>query len=104
LEDPYILYASLDYKPEAFNEGVKGWKEVVSNTEKTEDFVPVYMCLKDNNIKNRVRRVEVYNDKHSFDKHCATAILGEKMGDETRLKAKEPEVAFLKKVSGYWYK
>jgi len=26
------------------------------------------------------------------------------MGNETRLKAREPEVAFLKKVSGYWYK
>jgi len=104
LDDPYILYASLDYKPETFDEGVKGWKEVVSNTEKTEDFVPVYMCLKDNNIENRVRMVEVYNDKHAFDKHCATEILGKKMGNETRLKAREPEVAFLKKVSGYWYK
>lgn len=104
LSDPFIVYAHLDYKPDTFAEGVEGWKEIVSNTDKREDFVPVYMCLKDNNVANRVRMLEVYNDKHAFDKHCATALLGKKMGDEARLKAAEPNVAFLKKVTGYWYK
>jgi quinol monooxygenase YgiN len=105
LEDPFIVYAYLDYKsPEAFEEGIKGWKRVVSNTDETEDFVPVYMCLRDNKVENRIRMVEAYNDKQAFDKHCATAVVGKKMGDEATLKAAEPYLKFLKKISGFWYK
>jgi quinol monooxygenase YgiN len=100
-QDPFIVYAALDYKPDAFEEGVKGWKEVVAQTEKTEPQTLAYICLKDRDQENRIRMFEVYENEKVFETHCRTESVGKKIKDEERLKAKDPNVVFLKRVSGF---
>lgn len=80
------------------------WVEVVENTQQTEPFVPVYMCLSDRSSALRVRMFEVYDDEAAFAKHCGTELLQKRIADEERLRPSDPEVVFLKKVGGFLHK
>ena len=104
VQDPFIVYAALDYKADSFEEGVRGWKEVVARTEETEPQTLAYICLKDRDQEYRIQMLEVYESKKAFETHCRTELVGKKIKDEERLKAKDPEVAFLKRVGGFLHK
>jgi len=102
--DPLVVYATLDYKPDTFEEAVQEWKDVVTYTEKTEPKTFMYNCLKDSETDNRVRMFETYEDMAAFEAHCSTEILKKKIITEGKLIAKDPEVIFLRKVKGFLYK
>jgi len=102
--DPVLVYATLDYKPESFQEAFQGWKEIVTTTEKNEPKVHMYNALKDSETDNRVRMFEAYEDMATFQEHCSTDILKKKMADEKGFQAKEVEVVFLKRVKGFLYR
>jgi len=103
-DDPLVVFATLDYKPDTFDEALKGWKDIVADTEKTEPKTHMYNCLKDSETENRVRMLEAYENMAAFEAHCSTDILREKIVAEKSLIAKTPNVHFLKKVSGFLYK
>jgi quinol monooxygenase YgiN len=103
-DDPLIVYAALDYKTETLDEAVKGWVEIVEQTEKTEPTSLVYMCLKDSQETNRVRMFEVYESQVAFEQHCKTDLVVKKMKGDERLRVRDPDVVFLKRVHGFLYK
>jgi quinol monooxygenase YgiN len=105
--DPYIVFATLDYKPGAAAEGLQGWKDVLEATEKNEPGTYAYMALRDNGKDkgNRLRMLEAYeSEQYLWDVHCKSDITADKLDHEERLKERDPSVVFLRRVAGYLYK
>jgi len=104
LDDPIVVYATLDYKPNSFEEALSGWREIAAETDRTEPKVHMYNVLKDNETDNRVRMFEAYEDMAAFEEHCSTDMLKRKIKVEQNFQAKAPDVIFLKRVKGFLYK
>jgi len=104
-ENPFVLLAKVNYKPETFNEGLEGWKPVVANAKSKETGTLTYSVGKDVEHENRLTLVEAYeSEKYLKEVHFAGAAVQEKMKQEEKLRAAESDVVFLKLVAGYWQK
>ncbi|KAF2440348.1 hypothetical protein P171DRAFT_524417 [Karstenula rhodostoma CBS 690.94] len=64
--DPWICYASIEYKEGKRAEALEPWKYVASETEKNEAGTLSYSILKDEGQPETVRTVEVYKSQAYF--------------------------------------
>ncbi|KAF2501248.1 hypothetical protein BU16DRAFT_522240 [Lophium mytilinum] len=102
--NPYIVFATLDYKDGTRAGAFDGWKAVTSESQNNEPGTLAYAILKDKDQENTIRTVEVYeSEKYLWDVHAKSAAVTNnkaKYGDiRTNLK-----FAFLKVVAGYLHK
>ncbi|KAF2192395.1 hypothetical protein K469DRAFT_310876 [Zopfia rhizophila CBS 207.26] len=103
--DPFIAYASIDYKEGTRAEALEGWKYVTSETQKNETDTLSYAILKDKENEITVSTVEVYaNETYFRDVHAKSKTVTEnraKYGDQIRTAFR---FALLKFVAGYLHK
>jgi quinol monooxygenase YgiN len=105
LNSPLILLAKLSYKPEKFEEALRGWAPVVESTKSKEPGVLTYSVGKDVEVENRLTLVEIYESKEYLSAvHMKGEALQRKIGEEETLRTVDPDIVFLKHVAGYWYK
>lgn len=104
-ENPFVVLAKLNYNPESFAEGFKGWEPIVTYGEEQEHGILAYSVGKDVEHKNRLTLVEAYeSEKYLMEVHMKSAPLARKLDEEDELRAADPDVVFLKHVAGYWHK
>ena len=103
--DPFITYASIEYKEGKREEALEGWKNVTSETEKNEPDTLSYVIAKDKENAGTVKTLEVYASQAYFKEvHVPSKAVQEnrvKYGDEIRISLNH---AFLKLVAGYLHK
>jgi quinol monooxygenase YgiN len=104
-KDPYITYASIDYKEGKRAEALEGWKTVTSETHKNEPGTLGYAITTDQGNVNNVKTIEVYASEQYFkDVHVPSKQVAEnkeRFGDQIRVSIK---FAFLKLEAGFLYK
>lgn len=100
--DPWICYASIEYKEGKRAEALEPWKNVTSETEKNEAETLSYSILKDSGHPETIKTIEVYASQEYFKEvHVPSSAVQEnakKYGNEIRLSLKH---VFLKYQSGY---
>lgn len=100
--DPWITYASIEYKDGKRAEALEGWKHVTSETEKNEPETLSYGIHKNKDHAETIKTLEVYANLAYFKEvHIPSKAVQEnkaKYGDEIRVSLKH---AFLKLVAGY---
>ncbi|KAF2691796.1 hypothetical protein K458DRAFT_473495 [Lentithecium fluviatile CBS 122367] len=103
--DPFITYASIEYKDGKRVKALEGWKHVASETEKNEPSTLSYEIQKNKDHPETVKTIEVYRNIEYFKEvHIPSKAVQEnkaKYGDETRVSLKH---AFLKISAGYLVK
>lgn len=103
--DPWICYASIEYKEGKRAEALEGWKTVTSETEKLEPGTLSYGIHENKEHAETIKTIEVYADQEYFKKvHVTSKAVQEnkeKYGDEIRVSLKH---AFLKLVGGHFGK
>ncbi|KAF2651219.1 hypothetical protein K491DRAFT_637816 [Lophiostoma macrostomum CBS 122681] len=104
-KDPFITYASIDYKEGKREEALEGWKTVTTETHNNEPETLAYAILKEQANANNIRTIEVYaSEKYFKEVHVPSKQVTEnkaKYGDEVRVSIKH---VFLKLEAGFLYK
>ncbi|OAG10740.1 uncharacterized protein CC84DRAFT_1203097 [Paraphaeosphaeria sporulosa] len=87
--DPWICYASIEYKEGKRAEALEPWKHVTSETEKNETETLSYSILKDTGHPETIKTIEVYPSQEYFKEvHVPSEAVQEnakKYGNEIRL-------------------
>ncbi|KAJ4357515.1 uncharacterized protein N0V89_002091 [Didymosphaeria variabile] len=100
--DPWICYASIEYKEGKRSEALEPWKHVTSETEKNEAETLSYSILKDTGHPETIKTIEVYASQEYFKEvHVPSKAVQENAknyGDEIRVSLKH---AFLKYQTGF---
>ncbi|ORY09229.1 hypothetical protein BCR34DRAFT_487621 [Clohesyomyces aquaticus] len=103
--DPFIAYASIDYKEGSRAGALDGWKKVTSETQNNEAHTLGYAILKDKSNDKTVSTVEVYANETFFKEvHARSKAVADnkaKFGEGHRTAFK---LTLLKLVAGYFYK
>lgn len=103
--DPFITYASINYKEDTRDEALGGWKTVTLETQKNEPDTLGYVIAKDMGNSVTIKTLEVYaSEKYFREVHAPSKAVTEnkaKYGDDIRTSIKH---AFLKLVAGYLHK
>ena len=103
-ENPYIVFATLDYKPGTRSQGVAGFSKVCKQTEKNEPGTLSYSILEDSENENLVKTLEVYeSEKYLWDPHAKSKAVSENKEKDGSLR-NSMSFVFLKKVEGYLWK
>ncbi|KAF1974291.1 hypothetical protein BU23DRAFT_531789 [Bimuria novae-zelandiae CBS 107.79] len=100
--DPWICYASIEYKEGKRAEALEPWKHVTSEMEKNEADTLNYSILKDNDHAETIRTLEIYASEEYFKEvHVPSQAVQENMknyGNEIRASIKH---VFLKYRGGF---
>lgn len=100
--DPWICYASIEYKPGQRAVALDPWKHVASETERNEPETLSYSILKDEAHPEKIKTVEVYASEGYFKEvHVPSEAVQEnvrKYGSEIRVSIRH---AFLKLRGGF---
>lgn len=100
--DPFITYASIEYKEGKRAEALGGWKNVASETETNEPKTLSYNIYKNKDHPETIKTLEVYADQTYFKEvHVPSNAVQQNLkryGNEIRVSLKH---AFLKLVAGY---
>ncbi|KAL1611823.1 hypothetical protein SLS60_000043 [Paraconiothyrium brasiliense] len=100
--DPWICYASIEYKQGKRAEALEPWKHVTSETEKNEAETLSYSILKDTGHPEKIKTVEVYKSQEYFKEvHVPSKAVQENVrdyGNEIRIGL---EHSFLKLEAGF---
>ncbi|KAF9735110.1 hypothetical protein PMIN06_001455 [Paraphaeosphaeria minitans] len=100
--DPWICYASIEYKEGKRAEALEPWKHVTSETEKNEAETLSYSILKDMGHPETVKTIEVYASQGYFKEvHVPSKAVQDnvnKYGNEIRLSLTH---VFLKFQTGF---
>ncbi|KAF2110312.1 hypothetical protein BDV96DRAFT_650956 [Lophiotrema nucula] len=103
--DPFIAYASIDYKEGTRDEALQGWKGVASATQDNESDTLSYAIMKNKGNSVNVCTFEVYTDEDFFRKvHAPSKAVQEnraKYGTEYRTSFTG---ALLKLAAGYLHR
>jgi quinol monooxygenase YgiN len=103
-ENPYIVFATLDYKPDTADFAAEGFSDVCKATEKAEMGTLSYNILKDKDNKNQVKTIEAYeSEEYLWDPH-ATSQAVKSNQELTKDMRTNRHLVFLKLISGYFYK
>jgi quinol monooxygenase YgiN len=96
-KSPLVALCTLPYKPEGFQDGLRGWSPVVAYAKSSEKGVLSYNVAKDVEHPNRITLVEAYeSEEYLHGVHFKCAAVQQKLQEEEQLKAGEPDVVFLK--------
>lgn len=63
MNDEFIVWTELDYRPEQFGEAVNGWVKVVEATDANEPQVGVNYCLGERDKSATGRMIEAYESE-----------------------------------------
>jgi quinol monooxygenase YgiN len=100
--DPWMCYASIEYKEGKRAEALEPWKHVASETEKNEAETLSYSILKDTGHPDTVKTIEVYASQEYFKEvHVPSKAVQDNVsqyGNEIRVCVKH---AFLKYQTGF---
>ncbi|KAF2264444.1 hypothetical protein CC78DRAFT_568364, partial [Lojkania enalia] len=103
--DPYIAYASIDYKEGTRDEALQGWKYVTSETQNNEPDTLGYGILKDKANTITINSVELYaNETYFREVHAKSKAVQDnraKYGEQVRTAFR---LALLKHVAGYLHR
>ncbi|KAF2643301.1 hypothetical protein P280DRAFT_446753 [Massarina eburnea CBS 473.64] len=101
-DNPWICYASIEYKEGKRSEALEGWKHVTAETEKNEPETLSYSNYKNRDHPETVKTMEVYTSQQYFkDVHVPSkAVQGnlQKHGNDIRVSLKHVS---LKLIGGY---
>lgn len=100
--DPWICFASIEYKAGKRAEALEAWENVTSETEKNEAETLSYNILKDNGHSETIKTLEVYASQAYFKEvHVPSKAVQDNLknfGNEIRVSIKH---VFLKLEGGF---
>ncbi|KAF2476713.1 uncharacterized protein BDR25DRAFT_339625 [Lindgomyces ingoldianus] len=103
--DPFMCYASIDYKESSRADALEGWRHVTSETQNNESDTLSYAILKDKTNEITISTIEAYANEAFFrEVHAKSTHVQEnraKYGEGHRTAFR---FAFVKMVAGYLYK
>jgi quinol monooxygenase YgiN len=103
--DPYVGYASIDYKDGTRDDALEGWKGVTSETKKNEPDTLSYTIVKDKANTVTVHTFEVYaNESYFREVHAKSQAVSDnrkKYGDAVRTAF---NLRLLKLASGFLHR
>jgi quinol monooxygenase YgiN len=101
LDDPYICFAHIVYRPNKRQEAIPYWEKVVAET-KNESGTLVYGLVVDKEKPEELFTIETYESKeYLWDVHVARNSAIQKSIQETKSMRTSLEHNLLKKVGGY---
>jgi quinol monooxygenase YgiN len=103
-ENPYIVFATLDYKSGTRSQGVAGFSQVCEETEKNEKETLSYSILEDKENDNLVKTLEVYeSEKYLWDPHAKSQAVSQNKEMNGGIR-NSTSFVFLKRVAGFLWK
>lgn len=101
---PYIVFATLNYKPGTRDTAIEGFAQVCRVSEKPEPGTLSYNILSNKSELDIIRTVEVYeSESYLWDVHAKSdAVQGN--GAATKDMRTNLELVFLKMVAGYFHR
>lgn len=87
VQDPYVVVAELDYKPDMVQKSIPYWKAVVDTGREQEPGTLVYGILKDPAEQNKLFTVEAYENKEYLtDVHVKSKAIEESIKNTKHLR------------------
>lgn len=100
-DDPYIVFATLDYNEGTRAGALNGWQQVTLESQRNELGTLGYAILKDKDHPNIMRTVEVYEtEKYLWDVHEKSAAVTKNKSEHGEIRT-NVKFAFLKFVAGF---
>lgn len=104
VQDPFVAFAELDYKPDTVQQSIPYWKAVVETGRQDEPGTVVYGILKDPKESNKLFALEVYESKEYLTNvHVPSKAIQESIKNTKHLR-EGLKHEFLKVRGGYLYK
>jgi len=100
-ENPYILFATLNYKPGTADYAANGFSAVCRKTEKAEQGTLSYNILRDKDNENQVKTIEVYeSEAYLWDPHASSQAVksNQELTKDMRI---DRNLLFLRRITGY---
>lgn len=103
-EDPCVVIAELDYKPDTVQQSIPYWKAVADTGREKEAGTLVYGILRDPKEQNKLFTVEAYDSKeYLLDVHAKSKAVDESIKNTKHLR-EGLKHHFLKIQGGFLYK